>query len=183
MAGENIDFSCKHTLELAKKGKCRVMFKFNDIKLEATPNKSLDTLKWKFNNILGQKSEAYRVSKKGQDSIKARKVQVSEKQEKIDFLIRDMGFAMFKMDVLMDWLYNFTEVADDIDVKYNSAEIIKVLESKYVENAYVGDPPNSFNNKDKMGKYIIGQAINNLKSGMPPHSICMKFIEDYRKLA
>jgi hypothetical protein len=87
------------------------------------------------------------------------------------------------MGNLMDWLESFTLPADDIAVKINHGYIAGLMEGAgYVENDGVGNSPEWFSNQERMGRYIVGQAIACLKSGMPPHGITLSFVAKWRGL-
>ncbi len=83
----------------------------------------------------------------------------------------------------MSLLRELTEKADDCGVKFSTSALADSLEAAgYKENENVTDDPDWLNTKDRLGRYIIGQIINCLRSGMPPHPVALKFISEYEAL-
>ena len=89
------------------------------------------------------------------------------------------------LEKIIDWLDEFTPLSDDIGVtsEFNPFDISNQLtRAGFNENEGVGEDPGWFNTRQRMGRYIIGQVINCLNKGMPPHPITTTFIEKYRQL-
>lgn len=194
MGGENIAHTVRHTARLSKTSGCRVRFRFNDVTLYATPKKSPVTIRWEWELINGQRAEQYRLSKKGQQERARRAAEIVSKQYAVTAAVRGLPGLVENnnLDHLMGWLHSFVEHADDIGVDMNAAANLKggghewiaiLFESKgYKENPHVGQPPEWFNTRERMGQYIIGQAINCLRRGMPPHPITQSFVAKYYAL-
>jgi hypothetical protein len=87
------------------------------------------------------------------------------------------------MDTLIVWLSAFSGVADDCDVTFDHKAVIDILVAAgYVLNAHVGDDPQSFDSRKKLGEWIVGQAISCINHGMGPHLITQMFAEQYFKI-
>lgn len=98
--------------------------------------------------------------------------------------MRVLPNAIQSLPKTVRWLSRFSEWADYIGVNYNQQEVIATLESKYQDGAHVGRPKEDFQaDPQVMGEYIVGQAINCLKSGMPPHPVTQRFAKEYQQIA
>lgn len=184
LGGERIEHACHEATRLAKEHRRLCRFSFNDVTLMAAPKKSAYTLEWEWTWTLERERSAYRNSKKGQEAERQRVAEVSAMQIQSDFLIKDLPNAcQGGLDKVMLWLSAFAEVADRIGVTFDTDWIIALLESAgFRENAHVGRHPSAFNNRKMMGHYIVGQAINCMRQGMPPHPMTLTFVEKYFKL-
>lgn len=182
IVGDRISHSVQEASRLSKTHRCRVRFEFNEVTLQATPKKSPVTLLWEWELICGQHYEQYRLSKAGQVARRLRNGEVATRRENVASLIARLPrlLAAGDVDGLMLWLDLFVDSADDVDVHFDCAELARTLEaSGFIENDLVGQPPASFNTREKVGRYIVGQAINCLRSGMPPHLLTQSFVAKY----
>lgn len=193
-AGTRIEHACDEAVKLAKRSGATVRFKFNDVELKATPDLKPDEIVDDWRRESARLSEEYRNSPEGRAEAARRAAEIVSKQDAVTAAIRSLPGLVENnnMDHLMGWLHSFVEHADDIGVDMNAAanlnggghEWIAILfESKgYKENHHVGQSPEWFNTRERMGQYIIGQAINCLRRGMPPHPITQSFVAKYYAL-
>lgn len=208
-AGESIDRACVIAVDMARKHDAPIVFTFNGVEMTAYKNSRPRDLMVEWEAKLDKQAEDYRNSPEGIAENARREEEVKIKQKRISELLGNIGPLLDSMteeeilkafltrlnealvenseenspDALMDWLYAFAEIADDCRVYFNTQELAAKLESSgFIESEYVGNKPEWFNTKDRMARYIIGQTLNCLKMGMPPHPITMSFIEQYREL-
>ena len=178
-AGTHIGFACKEAVAMAMNKGANVEFKFNDISLTATPESTPALLEAKFAEESQASSERYRNSPEGKLSSRKRGVEIASKQTRIDALVSVLP-SIADLDGIVKWIGDFANDADDIGVRYSTAAVQSAIESKgYVANDLCGNPPEFFSTRERMGRYIAGQAISCLKSGMGPHPISLKFCEQY----
>lgn len=185
LGGEHIDNACKEACALAIQSGEDVGFSFNGQDVVATPKSSWQEVAKDWSDKMDASSKAYRESSEGLLSAAKREQDIAEKQKRIDLQILSLDQVCYtgSLDDVLNWLEPFTKDADDVGVKVNYNSIVSVfLSAEYENNWGVGKPPEFFNTKENMGNYIIGQAISCMKSGMPPHHICLTFIEKYRGL-
>jgi hypothetical protein len=79
----------------------------------------------------------------------------------------------------INWIQEYADVADNINLNYRGKEVLKALTSAgFKTNEFAGD---KFVKGDKevMGRYILGQVIDNLQSGMPPHPMVSHLAKHY----
>lgn len=207
MAGENIEFSCKTAIDLSIKNEMPVRFVFNGIELIASRHSTVESLLETFHSEMTRRVEEYENSPEYQIKQEQRRVELEEKKVKVRKLLEDFDSLYKKsfldnainvslkgklpsnpykyMGKMIDWIDEFAPLADDIgiSIEYNPYEMASKLEmAGFIENEGVGYDKDWFDTKEKMGRYIIGQVINCLKKGMPPHPITSSFIEKYRQL-
>lgn len=200
--GEHVSHAALAAAQTAKKSKCRVRFDFNGIRLEASPKKSPVTLVWEFGRCWDQRAETYRLSKEGQTAAKKRAQEVARNQDATAAAIRTLcGLCSdkepsrswpSKLDCLVGWLHSFSHYADDIGVDMDAAAGVKSGGHEYVallfesagykQDHHVGQPPEWFNTRERMGQYIVGQAIACLRRGMAPHPVTQAFAAKYYAL-
>ena len=86
---------------------------------------------------------------------------------------------------LMEWLAAYSDAADHVGVEGKDfLRVCSVLEVLgYVEGDCVGWDKCQFENPRVMARYIVGQALNCMKSmNMGPHPMTQSFVEKYHAL-
>lgn len=183
MAGDWIDNACQEAVKLAIENGDTVTFKFNDIEMTAGPGDDPALLSRFFSQESARRYEEYQRSPQGIAAAEERRCRLHQSQIRMDALMDDMK-ATFDtgLDGVVDWLSQYTPLADDngvsarINIVHNA-----LLAAGYINNEYTGD---AFVKGDKriVGRYIVGQAINCMERGMPPHPMLVSFAEQYREL-
>ena len=186
MAGQHIQNACIEATLLSIKNQCDVEFEFNGVHLTATKDNPSHWLKSEFDRILKENREKYLQSDEYKEWQKKQKEKLEQRQNIMDTSIMPTFSDIIESghsDYIMSWLKQFTINADYIDVTYDKKYIADFLElNGFKENEHVGQDKEFFNTKENMARYIIGQVINCLRNGMPPHKVTLKFIDDYFKL-
>lgn len=183
-AGSHINAVCEQACAMAAQDNDLVTFTFNDVLLVASPTTDWRELSKEYSRKCDEAREAYLKSPEGIAATEKRNQEVSYRQETVSRLIYKLPIVLAKsLDAVIEWLKEFTSPADDIGVKFNASDVARTfIAYGYKENYGVGEKPEWFNTRDRMGRYIIGQAINCLKSGMAPHGVTYTFIEKYKAL-
>lgn len=185
--GEHIETACKRAKQMSRETGQIIRFDFNGIPNQSSPKTSVTTMIGEFERVCRQRGEAYRLSRKGITDAENRRQEVERKQKAIDFLTSKENVdkvISLGMHSVLGLISNITEPADDIDVHFDNAKLANTLENAgYMDGFGVGNKPGWFDSKERMGLYIIGQAINCLKHGLPPHpTLTIEFIKQYDKL-
>ena len=185
-AGTEISHACREAVNMAKRSGATVRFKFNDVELTATPNIKPDAVVAKWRRESNRLSEEYRNSPKGRAAAAARTAEIARLKTQSETLLMALSSILLSgsTDELMDWLKSFALVADDVSVKLDTAALAAKFEAAgFKENESVGQKPEWFNTRPRMAGYIVGQVINCLKRGMPPHPVTASFVEKYQALS
>jgi len=184
--GQNIKNACIEATLLAIKNQCDVEFEFNGVKLVATKDKPSHWIESEFDRILKENREKYLQSDEYKALQQKQAEELAHRQNIMDTSIMPVFADIIEsgnLDYIMSWIKQFAEQSDYIGVAYDKKYIADFLElNGFKENEHVGKDEYFFNTKENMARYIIGQVINYLRKGMTPHSITLKFIDDYFKL-
>ena len=172
-AGTHINRACAEASEIAKENGEEISF--NDIILTATPEMDAEELVNEYSRKSEERRKAYLESEEGKRAAEKRAAEIVEKNGKVNALVAALPEILKTggLGNLMDWLESFTIPADDIAVKINHG---------YIENDGVGNSPEWLSTQDRMGRYIIGQAISCLRMNMPPHGVTLGFVKKWRGL-
>jgi hypothetical protein len=179
--GEHIDTSIKNACALAVNKNKNVFFNFNDDTIRVTPNSDVQEIKREREERLIKKQKEYESSDEFKNiKIKA-ELDLASTQIQIGSLINLLlNDKVVTLDELMKWLKKFADVADRIGVTYNKTELIDwFTKNGYVMGYGVGQPPEFFETKERLGRYIVGQAMSCLNSGMGPHPVTINFVDKY----
>lgn len=178
--GTSIDFAVRYALNLARVKNRPVHFIFNDIKMKAHKRLSEKHLAGQWRDRLSASSVRYWSSSEGLAYKKQRAEEIEEKQLRIDTLMRTLPTLKRNLNHLMIWLQEFTEVADDVGVRFSPSNVIAELESEgYIANQHVGHVEQWFDSRIRVGQWLVGQALACLHKGMPPHPVASRFIDQY----
>jgi hypothetical protein len=185
-AGTRIDEACRQAVALAVEHDTEVRFVFNDIALSAKPTDRPQLLADRWHSILTAKQEAYERSPEGIAAKAARANAIIRQQAELDAIVDALPKILRvdgHLDALVKWVKEITSAADDVAVKWSPQVVADQLEAAgYQENEHVGQSPDWFNCRERMGRYIVGQAINGMRIGMGPHPIAQSFADRYFKL-
>lgn len=182
-AGLHISRACSEASALSKSENGLVRFDFNGVKLVASPKKSTATLIWEFDFTMARQSAPYKTSQAYVDSQNRDRVKAIEINYEINRLVNLLDWSLQRMDLTIDWVRQFTPLADHVCAKYDKSALKRKLEQAgYKENAHVGRAREDFNDRKVTGEWIIGQVINCISSGIGPHPIAVNFCEKYFSL-
>ena len=185
VGGTNIEHACNEAVKMARQGDCMVRFDFNGVELVASGRSDPKALSDSFLDEMNKRAEAYKKSPEGIQDAENRRLLVESNNLKAAELIRNLPALLVAetLNDLMGWLKQFAVIADDIGTRFDHRELRLALESAgYKNNEGVGQPPEWFNTRERMGRYIVGQVIDCLSTGMPPHPITLSFIGKYEAL-
>ncbi len=182
--GETIARACDTAVSIAKHGKCSVKFDFNGIPVKATPTSTPRLLQDGWNEECNRRSDAYAASPEGKRAKAEMDAKIDAAQNECNRLSITLGTAVKGgVGSVIEWLNSYVKAADWIGVDSHRNSVTRtLLDAGYKDGEHVGKPPEWFNTKKRMGRYIIGQALNCMVSGMPPHPVTLSFIEKYHKL-
>lgn len=184
-AGTRIAAACRKAVALAVEHDTEVRFTFNGVALQAMPTDRPQLLAARWESIMEAQRKAYRESPEGKKAAAKRQLQITLKQASLDGLVAKMPTTLDanNLDEVVIWVRDVVDPADDVATKWNAQGVADQLEvAGYRENEHVGQKPEWFNTRERMGHYIIGQAINCMRKGMGPHPITLSFCEKYFKL-
>lgn len=184
--GEYISTTINKIVALANQEMKCVVTTFNEIDLVAHPFTTTEqALEKYFTEEQQRRQEEYYASKEYKDKEVKRQKEIKEAQDIIDTYISNLNEVLESKDTekVIDWLKVFTDPADRSGTYCNFSFVTKTfIDAGYKANAFVGEGALLETHKEWMGLYIIGQAIDCMQKGMPPHPIIYKFIEQYENM-
>lgn len=178
--GSRIDDVARKCIGMAQDCRQPIHFSFNGIELVAKSGDNFHEISHRFKVECERKAEEYRNSPKGREQARKRALEVTRNQSKANELFDSLPSVEGNLDALLPWLVEFSEVADDVAIVVDFSVVAYRLERHWKENAHVGRPKEDFADRRVMGEYIVGQAINCLRKGMPPHPITETFVKQYQ---
>lgn len=178
--GESITHACREAINIANRQRSIVAFKFNDIEMFARPSDHETDLEGLYHHMCEQRAEAYRKSPEGIAAREKSEREGRQGQAQIDALVSGMNPVFDAgLDATITWLERYATLADDIRIdSHRDAVMSALLAHGYVNNEFTGADwvPGD---KRVMGRWIVGQCINCMSIGMPPHPVSIKFCREY----
>lgn len=164
-----------------------IAFKFNEVSVIVSQGVTANQVVDAFRSRLKEDSRLYWESPEGKAEKARQEQQRLERQAKHDAIMADLPEAVGDQTRLIEWLIEYSDVADNINVTKNLSGVIAALEAAgYRENAHVtrpGQPKADFTDPSVMAEYVVGQAISALRKGMGPHpNMTHKFGTDYLEM-
>lgn len=181
--GDHISTTCREACRIARLRKKPVSFRFNDIFMVASPRTKPESMAKQFDAIMKREGQRYRMSPPAILRQRERDQEIRDKQAAANGLIEALPLALRTLDETMEWLRAFVPLADDIGVVIPCVALwTEFRDAGYVTGELVGQPPEWFDNRDKMGRYIIGQVMDYLRRGAAPHPMTAEFARRYFEL-
>ena len=166
-----LEDAVQNAIKLAREKRCLVRFNFSGVSLFATPKKSPVTIEWEYNHISSQKADARCMSAeyrekygRGTDDLKAKQLALD------DCLVNVLGVLDSGLDDVMVWLSDFIPLSQDGRLVYGRRNLAEAFERHgYKQNEFIDGAKDFYLVKENLGRYIVGQVIDCLKRGFPPH--------------
>jgi hypothetical protein len=178
-AGCHIAEAARQLVDAAQNG---VAFgHFNDIQLNATPGTTAESIVEFFNDETTRQHEEYLNSPTGKAAAVAREQSRRNAQAAHDGLMAKLRTLDFSNDAaVLDWLCAMQGPSDHIGVILQRQTIVQVFGARgFVEGANCGTDYKP-GNRENMYRYLVGQALNGIKSGPAIHPILHKFVGEWK---
>lgn len=178
-AGCHITDAAKQLVDAAQSG--AAFGHFNDIRLNAVPGASAESIVEFFNDETARRHNSYVNSAAGKAAEAAREQRRSDAQAVHDCLMSKLRTLDFSNDAaVLDWLCAMQEPSDHVGVILRRQTIVQAFESRgFVESANCGKDYEP-GNRENMYRYLVGQALNGIKSGPTIHPILHKFVGEWK---
>jgi hypothetical protein len=178
--GTMINQACLFALGAAKSSNSAVKFVFNGVRMHVRPNDTLDQLLRRWSNRIGDHKEKYERKHKARIAREKeeRANEIVNRQQSVDQLIDELPALLSAGDrtAIMGWVRQFTDTADDVGVNFDKQAVIKIFEDAgFEKNAFTGEDFRA--EAEASFRYIVGQVINCLYDGMPPHPVAICFCD------
>lgn len=183
-AGCTILNACREAVYIARLNKAKIIFNFNDVTIEAEAHSDAQHLAEQYMQYCNNRAKEWDSSEEGKQAAEAENQQLVEFQKKLDGMLAQLDKHLINQAQLIAWLGDFSVVNDHNGTNFDKAALAAKLEAAgYLENEYVGEPPEEFHkNKVKAARYIVGQALRFLNKNTPIHPVCASFAKQYAEL-
>lgn len=182
-AGTHIDSACVAAVGMANVSGESVEMIFNGVDLVVRPGERPEDVSDRWSKGMAEASAAWRASPEGIAQQQLANAIAETAKRNTARLLEELPAIVNDGPALMRWLLKFTDAADHVAAKFDTAALAKRLEAAgYRDNHHVGRPESDFNDEQTLREYVVGQVIRCLHSGMPPHPVTKKFIGQYANL-
>lgn len=163
--------------------------KLNDVLLPVKPGTSPDAAVQEWERMLEENRKTYLASDEYKEYQRRR---LRELEEKNNRFFKQVAYDLDALDhsnprEVVRWLSEFTEYADDIGFldSGDNRTIMRMLPEHFARFGYEPgvNTGKDFdgNSADNTARYLIGQALDCIKRGMPPHPVMISMSQDYEK--
>lgn len=154
---------------------------FNDITLTAGRGTTAAQIVTRYHEELDARAEAYRKSPEGIAAKAKEKAETISRQATCDALMVEFATLDLTNDAaLIDWLDRFQDPSDDMRIRKDVGVVVRALEAAgYVSGANCG-PAFNEEDRDNYARYLIGQALSNLKHVGAIHQVFGTFHERWK---
>lgn len=162
-----------------------VRFTFNDATVDVLPGQSADVTQQAIQAQWDAQAVAYRASPEGQKARAEAAVRLVALQAKHDRLMATLPATFASDRAAIEWLEEYSDPADDTRVAGRDfACVVRVLEaSGYKVADALGLDQTAYQKPRILARYLVGQALDQMRGGMPPHPGMMaRFAADYRRI-
>jgi hypothetical protein len=173
--GQHISHAAADACEMASERAVKVMLEFNDVMVSVLPDSSPESVVADWQRGMDTAAEAYRASPTGRQAAQRRADQLDQAQAEHDAAMAALPARFADARSAIAWLMSFYDSADDIGiVRKDFGRVADVLEaSGWRDSEACHLPKAEYEKPAVLGRWIIGQAIDMLRKGLPPHPVLM----------
>lgn len=184
--GSRIEDAIGRAVNLSRDTNEDVMFDFNGVPVSVSPTSEPHVVLRHWQDEMNRQAREYPESPEGRLAKADRDREIASKQTTVNALLACLPEVLtISESRLMGWLDSFTENANDRCVDFDKTSLSATLVTAgYKRNDCVGMEPELIGgSRELMGRYIVGQVIDFLDQGMPPHPVTCRFAEQYLVIA
>ncbi len=155
---------------------------FNGIELTADASTTPEAVVAEFERESAAKAETYRNSPEGQAAQKASDERRADMQAKHDRLMNRLPDLDWSNDAaVLEWLCEMQAPSDHVGVTVLSDTIATEFEQRGFHAGVNTGADYKPNDRDNAFRYLVGQALDGLKSGPAIHPILHRFSAEWRE--
>lgn len=169
--GEHISSAAATACDMASDTAATVYLEFNDVRVPVRPDHTPDDVVAIWQRGMDEAAEAYRTSPAGQKAAAEAEGRRIQAQADHDAAMATLPETFVDARAAISWLKTFGGPADHVGILGADFDrVADVLErSGWSDGEASGRPEADYAEADLLGRWIIGQAINMLRRGNPPH--------------
>ena len=167
-------------LEMNKKVRA-VQFDFNQINVEVTRSLTVKDVCDFYSREVRRSYDEYCNTQEYLERKKEREEVAKLSQMKIDALMKSLPDVVKDEPQLILWMEKYCSLADNTCVNtYLDDVLFQLLKAGYAINDAVGLPKEEYADLHTSARYILGQIMDFLNRGNPPHQVAISFIQAYK---
>lgn len=185
IAGTSISHAANAAVAMANANLQSVKFDFNGVAVIVWPGDLPDSVTARWDRDFDESAKRWRDSPEGIKHQEWVQSETERRQKIVDGLMGSLTKAIDRgLGSIVGWLATLSEFGDWNSLQWDKQWVVaELLAAGYQENEHAGQPPEWFNTQERMGRYIVGQALNCMANGMPPHPMLQMFAYKYAELA
>lgn len=153
---------------------------FNDFRLEADANSTVEGVVANFDALREAAAEAYRKSPEGTAAAREAVERAERLQAKHDSLVSEIPSLDFTNDIaVLDWLCAMQDPSDHIDVKVRRDTILSAFTKAGFKAGVNCGSDYRADDRDNTHRWIVGQALDGLEH-IAIHGIIHKFVAEWK---
>lgn len=157
-----------------------VKFDFNGDIVICVPTDTPEQVEALYLQVLDDRRAAWEASPEGQARAEQDRQDLIADQAELDDLLRQLpGQVDQGLSATLDWLALFIPVADHDGLEWDMAATAELLERIASANMHVGGAELT-GRCTASAEYIVGQAVDHLRRGVPPYRMLGDFIQEWR---
>lgn len=178
-AGTSINEASERSAHRAYITQGDVAFAFNGLIVVAKPGDPPATIANRYHVAIDERHRQYLASPKGRRDARQRNLQIADRQKQADELEKNLPQVLQSGDgdALVRWLVDLSVVADDVAVKKNTAFLAgAIMAFGWKCNDATHMAPRQYTADRSLAvRYLVGQALDCMMCGKPPHPIIQDF--------
>ena len=177
-AGLDIHYACDKAVAMANQGNDSVSFNFNGVAMVVAPGETAEAAVGRWWAQYEKNAEAYRNSPEGRAAKAAAEAREARCQRETTDLIARLPNVVRSLPDLVRWCMALSQSAGHVGIVWKPNEVADAIEAAgWKANAHVGRPKEDFDDQTIMGEWLVGQSIDGLRRGLPPHQVIIGFAE------
>jgi len=179
--GQSIEQAANALQVRAIANNAEVTMAFNGIELSMGPDTSTQDVVNEYLRACNEKAEAYRNSPAGKQAAREAEMRLNTAKQKMASAMARLPQLDFNdLTAVIDWLVEIQDPSDHRGLETPREEIINTFADRgYYMNVNCGEEFNA-EDRENVARWLIGQALSNLKSVGAIHSILNKFAADWK---
>ena len=179
--GETIKSAIFSAIEVAQEKVQPVQFNFNGIVVQVTGDSEYDIVKQEYRTALAESQKEYENSPRYKKLKQKQDEELKADQLRIDSLLASLSEVLKGNDFasVVVWCGLFAEINDNNNLKFDKKVLVEQLKvAGWLSGVCTGKDFNE-DDPENYARYIVGQCISNLESGMPIHPIAKSFADKW----
>ena len=174
--GISIEAAAAQAISAARLQGGNVSFAFNGITIDVNRDSFSSEVAMRYERLSDERRQSYLASPEGIAAAEKRRVDVSQRQARIEARIEELKTMAKKSSLyaILAWMITYSLDADDVGVDAHNQAVIEALEGAgHTRSQDVGKIEDG--DYERSARWIVGQVIDMAYRGLPPHHMLSEF--------